>query len=645
MPPDQVRDLRSAISDLEQNRPDRTLAALERLAPQPLHPFIGHTAALLHGQLTGAFQQRRKFYLNRSVMPVVVLVPDEAALLEALEGWNDQFFYPILIEDGWFTPIFVRSFQPRAVVRWAKTPSEQKPQTLRKALEQRIARHNRSFNTPTAPPPPGLVVIDPDDPQRMAGLALALGHGQPIHLLPNNQRVTTMTKPGQAEKMNADLFEALNKAGLLKPGQWCGLTLAGEYPLRYSSKQGEKTHRMAMDDRLGRTPNGLRMAVTGRLWGDAPQSVYMAMGSLFLNPHRALLFDDYPNRGGTFMSYRLDHAVATLSDRLTIQHISGKDASPLMLRKAARTGAPIDLLWMNTSGNARDMALRGKGFPSDLPCDRAYAFYLIHSYSAAAPWSKNTMAGWALSGGAYWMFGSVHEPYLHAFVMPTGMAHKIKAGTPIAFAARHLLGHPMSRPWKLAAFGDPLFALRTTPAARQPVQSIAYTQAIDEENTADALPIAFHDALLNHRDSALPLARQILQSANHAAPGDLARAVWLLYRDEQYQELAVIPPLRVKSSYLARWCVWKSGLILFNKSAEAGSEQAARLMLQRLLEQGLDQRPLQACMDRWMELAGGAKAKDQILAFIKRQSRKELPGASKKVLESTLKTLEAADSK
>lgn len=640
VPREQLQTLRSALDQLERGQPDNALAAIKPLTEADTHPIISHTAKLLQWQLTGGIRSHLTTYHNRGVLPVVVLVPDEAAFLEALQGWSEQLFYPILIEDGWYTPIFVQRFQPKVVVRWSKTVKPTEPDKLRQALEQRIAQHNRGFTTPSDPAPPGLVVIDPDDPQRMAGLALAIGKAQPIHAWSQDGRVNESAKPEQVEQWNSDLYQALNQAGLCEPGRWCGLTLAGAYPLRYAIKQGDKTHYLAVDDRLGRAPNGLRVAATGRLWGDAAQSVYMAMGALFLQPTRALMFDDYSNRQGAFQSYRLESAETALRPIVPVQRVSGKDVSPLALRLATRTGEPVDLLWINTSGGATSMSMSGSAIASDLPCDRAFVFYLIHSYSARSPWQHNTIAGWAMGGGAYWMFGSVHEPYLTSFVQPTGMAHKIAAGTPFAFAARQMPGTPMARPWKLAAFGDPLYALRPSPANRQPVRPIAYTRAINEKRSADDLSISFHNALLTDADRALPLARLVLKQPEIEDRSDLKRAAWTLYQNEQYQELAVIKPDKVRTSYLAQWVVWRSGLMMFDKSADARSARAAQLMLQRLLEMGMAEKPLAERIDRWMNLAGGDKAKPAIRAFLEAEAKKKLPRLSRNVLQAALAKLD-----
>src|SRR4028118_409618 len=56
----------------------------------------------------------------RSKIPTVnrvVLVPDEATFLAAIQKWNLKGNWPILIEDDKYAPMFLQRFQPEEIVR------------------------------------------------------------------------------------------------------------------------------------------------------------------------------------------------------------------------------------------------------------------------------------------------------------------------------------------------------------------------------------------------------------------------------------------------------------------------------------------------------------------------------------------------
>ena len=70
-------------------------------------------------------------------------------------------------------------------------------------------------------------------------------------------------------------------------------------------------NRQAIDDLLCRTgTNARRWAYTGRLTGDAAQSVYRAMCSLFLHPDDALLVNTYGEKDRPWTDYGMTSAAA-----------------------------------------------------------------------------------------------------------------------------------------------------------------------------------------------------------------------------------------------------------------------------------------------------------------------------------------------
>jgi hypothetical protein len=94
---------------------------------------------------------------------------------------------------------------------------------------------------------------------------------------------------------------------------------------------------------------------------------------------------------------------------------------------------------------------------------------MIHSWSASDPDDRNTVSGRWLVNGAYAYVGSVHEPFLSAFIPPKLMVDRLKRGTPFLIAARQL----QSPPWKVATIGDPLMSIakprQRIPPTQQPI--------------------------------------------------------------------------------------------------------------------------------------------------------------------------------
>jgi hypothetical protein len=125
----------------------------------------------------------------------VVLVPDEATFLAAIQKWNLKGNWPILIEDKKYTPMFVQRFQPEEIVRLPsikqQLPKNQKLQQL--MLNASAAAWNATDTqtlkakwTELGWEPPGVVITSENDPARSAAVALAAAHGQPLVFLEGN---------------------------------------------------------------------------------------------------------------------------------------------------------------------------------------------------------------------------------------------------------------------------------------------------------------------------------------------------------------------------------------------------------------------------------------------------------------------------
>lgn len=437
--------------------------------------------------------------MARPVIRTVVVVPDPASYAEAIAGWAPKAIYPVLIDDGSWQAHediarFVRGFQPERIVRWEAppdTPAAGAPMRPRRAVPNARALADsslpRSWDIDANEPadtsqliaawkamglePPGVIVTDPRDPAWTAALALAAGRGQPIvwtefPMLALNGSL----EPPQADAFCTQLAEACADLGL----PWVGLgdtidavTICGNLPARIRTAPDAFD---ATTDRVGRTgpaQDAERWAWAGQVVGSEPQAAYRAMCSLFLRPRSAWTFDGYGSTepwvqwDGTAASNALDQAglLAILDDE------PRNTAGDWKLR--AERPVHAGLILLNSSGNRGWFDLGGsRAQAGDIPLlDVPAAVHMVHSWSAVAPARPTTVAGRWFERGVFAYIGSVHEPYLQAFVPTPMVAQRMLAG--MAFGATGRLdGSPR---WRIAVLGDPLYTLRPeSPAAEQP---------------------------------------------------------------------------------------------------------------------------------------------------------------------------------
>ncbi len=550
-PRDQTGEFQFAVAAADRGDVKAARMALDKLLSNNPEHAVRHSATILRGQLDGAFKTRQAFWRDREVGDHVVLVPDERAFIEAIRQWTPKRFWPVLIEDGWFTPMFVAAFAPSRVLRWSRI-ADPADTDISDSLSNVISAHHRRISAKSSnrPRPPGIVALDPNGPLRTGGLALALGRRQPVIATVVGNSVYRLLDSDAALSMNATLVEAAARQGVHARGEWFGLTLAAQFPYKYrvddihqgdANKNQASRSLRALDDLIGQwTLDGghqtLRVAVVGRLTGGPAQGVYQAMCSLFLQPQRMLWVDTYAeNHGGLWPQFHMDAAVKVIRDRFRCDLMSGSELTLERFRAATHPINRYGMIWMNTSGGSTVWTIPGKGRTDDFPIGAATVMNVIHSHSLASAWNSDTLAGRAIAGGAYWYFGAMHEPYLHAFNTPAGMVHKIKAGTPIAFAARKISLSPGmgAVPWRLMLVGDPLYVLRESAATRVPSDPIEAAPPValsDDGLLTDRL----RDAVLVDSEAALPLASQCLQQVETLEPDDLVRAVAVLYAQKRF---------------------------------------------------------------------------------------------------------------
>ncbi len=412
------------------------------------------------------------------VCNTVVIVNDATSYVQAISRWTPKRRFPVLIDDGTSEAReniarFVRSFKPAHVVRWSA--KAEKPAGFESAdpttMFTTVARvwgvqgdkpdqgqlldlwKNLRFA------PPGIVVTQTGDRAWPAALALAAGRGEPIVFIPVNQAVDGSMSIGDADRLEQDIETAAEVTNL----PWRGIgdaieavTLCNNGPARMENGKGEY---LALTDRIGRVSKGVedgqRWAWCGQIFGNPEQSCYRAMCSLFLTAHQAWIFDGYPNKK-PWSDYDGSEASKFFKDKcvpVELYDSPHQGARDWRLRAARSLDAGVILI--NSMGNCDFFNLEpGQCRPGDVPfLDIPAALHIVHSWSAEFPAQRNSVGGRWIERGVFAYAGSVHEPYLDAFVPTPKLAARLISGAPFGVAVRIDGG----RLWRVAVLGDPLF--------------------------------------------------------------------------------------------------------------------------------------------------------------------------------------------
>lgn len=430
--------------------------------------------------------------LSQKIIPVVVLVDDGASFADAIAGWDRETRYPVLWDDGSVAAgehiaRFVRAFAPDRVVRFdaKKTWPEDRRTRQSRILEARSAALGLEPRTGQSPDealldwlatinydPAGVVVTDANDPAWPAALALSAGRLQPIVYLnsvygsPSGGMNTD-----RAEAIDTLIRDGLSTMGVTHQGLGEGIdavTLVGGFPVRV--KVGTDDYR-SLTDRVGRTSSALgasgslteaspRWAWSGQIFGDEPYAAYAAMCSLFLQTESLWAFNTYAANFAP--SYALTEPARLLKESMgfTATVFDGGDSLGLeSWRKAvSRGGIDAGLVLVNTHGNTPEFNFsdKSRAYAGDVPLlGRPAIVQFIHSFSMQRPANPDTVGGRWLTHGAYAYIGSMHEPYLDAFVPPVALAARLAEGWAFGAAARS----DHRGWWRITTHGDPLITL------------------------------------------------------------------------------------------------------------------------------------------------------------------------------------------
>lgn len=414
-----------------------------------------------------------------SISDELVIVPDAATALAIITAAAPNQFTPVLIDNGTLMcreniARFVRAFTP-ASIRFVPSGKPLPPAT---DLAARLANLSKAAGEPNAAVPTGAVIIDVRDESSIAGAALARARRQVLVSFSAPAQYDQLT-PAAALAISNEITTALTdkKLDWNKLGDTIdAITLVATLPAKvkfdkptdipagngpFVCKPGES---LALTDLIGRsvraeTFTADRWAWTGQISTASPaDALYRVMCSVCLRVDSLFGFDGYDNTKpwNTF-------SIAEAADRLRpalkpgpsgAQTKSKPDGSAANWVTTTGRGLSAGLLLVNTSGNPEFFdLLPGRAFAADMPVLTQPAIaHFVHSWSAQNPENWWTITGRFFAHGGYAYAGSVHEPFLQAFVPQPVFAARLKVNWPFAAAAR-VEG---LTPWRIAVLGDAL---------------------------------------------------------------------------------------------------------------------------------------------------------------------------------------------
>ncbi len=522
---------------------------------------------------------------NWAVIPTVVIVRDEAAYIDAVSAWTYKGRYPVLLDDGTERARediarFVRGFKPQQVVRWSRDPAAAPfPPEPDKRRAQIDAALYRIWSAPLpgeaqAPkvsstaelmarfkkldvPIPGIIAADPADGAWTAALALAAGRCEPIDWVTVAQGVNEAMPRERFEALETSIEHACGESGL--PWRAIGdeidaVTLCLNCPVKV---QLDGSNVVATTDLLARHPEkaadgkpgprdkGERWAWAGQVFGTPAQAAYGAMSALFLMPRTAWVFDGYPDTKpwNQFSGAQAGKHLSDVGLETTVD--SPPKGNEKGWRIRSQFGVDAGFIAVNSKGMADEFNLEpGQCRPGEVPFLKVPAIlYMVHSWSAAAPVGRWTVAGRWMERGTYAMLGSTSEPYLAAFIPTPILTARVASAYPWGAAVRPDNLNPV---WKLATIGDPLITLG--PPAPRTEEKVPLPSATD-------LDAAMRDAVASHQFEDAIVALTLL-----GRDADAAKLAAALHRDQPaaftpaIAAAALLPAFRARDVDLVLAC-------------------------------------------------------------------------------------------
>lgn len=552
-------------------------AAIAAAQPQPTTPPTPSPAAQPTQEIPPQLLLgRRLANAAASWAPIstVVIVSDAVSYCHAISAWTPTARFPVLIDDGSFNAReniarFVRGYKPAHIVRYtspdakgagADTFANADVGLIRTGIAaswgvgaEDVADGSKLAASWAAHKhaPAGLVFINQNDPAWTAGFALAAGRGQPLLFLDVRQQPDGYLSMAEAAKLSADVRQGATNVGLefARLGDNIdAVTLCVNAPVKFRPDEVARDM-LALTDFVGRMSDSVndnpRWAWCGQIQGDAASAAYRAMGSLFIQPRSAWMFDGYENTPG-WNEYDATSSGEILKKSGLLVEVLDTPAQGAREWRM-RAARPIDagLITVTSKGNSDFFDLQpGQCKPADVPIlSIPAAIHFTHSWSIERPGDRNTVGGRWMERGAFLYVGSVHEPLLPAFVPNPVLVGRLAAGAPFIASSRQENGQFGAKPWKIATLGDPLFSLCNPPALRDDATGLKDCKAVDATLRDDLTAGKYADALsalvLVGRDAdAAKLAAKLRQDKPTEFKGAAAAAAVLpLFRTGQNREV------------------------------------------------------------------------------------------------------------
>ncbi len=469
--------------------PDRIVPLDPTKTPEPETP-----APILLGRRIAALKQAAE------QVNTVVIVSDADSYLAAISAWRPNKRFPVLIDDG--SPSsreaiarFVRGYQPKSVVRWTAPAKPDAPKPIVGAdgfgkidltkyaaavqaawsVEKPSIDQTALLDTWRAGGhvPPGVVVTSSGDAAWAGGLALAAAYGQPtLFVPPAAGNIDWQMSPSEADTLEKTIESGCE----LMKWRWNALsdeieavTISLNCAERIAKTNNEF---LALSDRIGRPGTGMeikeRWAWAGHIFGTASETVYMAMCSLFMSPRNAWIFDGYPDSvpWSNYDGTKTQEIIKPSG--IKVELLDKPNGSAHAWRVRASRVVDAGLIFVNTKGNQDFFDLEpGQCKPGDVPMlNVPAALHLVHSWSLLFPSKRDLLGGRWRERGVFAYAGSVHEPFLHAFVPTPNAAGRFLTGAPFG-ASMRVDGMHM---WKIAILADPLYSF--TPGMKRGSESL-----------------------------------------------------------------------------------------------------------------------------------------------------------------------------
>lgn len=593
-----------------------------------------------------------------SELDTVVLVPDLATWLDEVCRWSPRLGrWPVLIEDRYYTRLFVRRFAPQNLIRrpsvGVRLPAE--PAALEALVRSRMVAawagsgavsEGRSMDDVYRElgwAPPGIVATSFADPAWPAAVTLSIARGQLLRTLDGDfGRPNGTMEPAEFRRLRDQVNRLFAESGWSwgrLGAELQALTLCRELPVRARASLGASDlpnlpgapplgsdPPVALTDLLCRDESQARTGVCGWVFGDSVRAIYMAMCSVFIERDTISLFDVY-GAGLDAPPYELDVAKEKLAGYgiEVTSLVKASDADLEGWRRLVMGGVPADVLFMNTSGvrGAMDLARGTTGRTSDIPpLSRPLALHMIHSYSLQRPASPSSVGGRWLDRGVYAYVGSCEEPLLAAFATPAMVVDWVANLSPFLVAGRRYTG-PMSRPWRVVTIGDPLMLIEPPggqPRTRVKGARIAGKGETDvrtrllEQLRGSEPPDAgcYRDLILLDQDD---LARSLWnRDAATAGPAEAEAILPLLFEERRFSEFMSAYRLLEAPSPESKDMLWACQL---PRLGELDSLLDLELLEESLRDQ-LMARDLESLMPHLVRLRGSRAARTAVESAIER---------------------------